>query len=146
MEWCATTRTTVSVDARRYNRTRSDLEPGRAVDMGHGAQFFAPVLADRHYEGHEVVRRHRRRDLEVFTRRFGRHHRRERAVPLSLFDHRVYPGPVLGRPGIREDAAIAQRTRAELGAALCPAEHSAVGEQPRGGRDDVLGPLDIDER
>src|SRR5262249_44987937 len=56
------------------------------------------------------------------------HRRRERAEALAELDLEVDLVAVLGMAGVAEDAAVAERARAELHALLEPADHALVDD------------------
>ena len=69
-----------------------------------------------------------RRQLEVALGRLDRHGRRERPELLAVLDVAIEPVAHLGVVRRGEDAAVAERARAELGGAVHPADDAAGGE------------------
>ena len=66
-----------------------------------------------------------------FLGALGKHDRRERPERLAVFNPAVEMILHLRLAGISEDAAIAQRPRPELRAALKAADDMALAQQPR---------------
>ena len=66
--------------------------------------------------------------LEIFMLMIGHDRRRERPEPLAMLDAGVENVLHVGQAGMRNDRAIAQRTRAPFHPALKPADHIAGGD------------------
>ena len=113
------------------------LQARTAVDVRHRAERLPPFLPHLQHARHERKPILRRRQLEEVAGRFLEHRRRERPVAFALLDHRVDDVLVGRGPRVGDDAAVAERARAEFRAPLHPADDRAVRQQPRGFREGV---------
>ena len=92
----------------------------------------APLRPHREDARHEARQpRAARRQLEIAVGRLDRHDRRERPELLAILDVAIEPVAHLARVRRGEDAAMAERARAELGGAIHPADDAAGGELVR---------------
>ena len=95
--------------------------------MRNRAEPLAPLGADLEDARHEPPESGAAtRQLEVAISRLDRRDRRERAEGVAVLDVAIQAIAHLARARCREDAAVAQSARTELGRAVHPADHAAV--------------------
>ena len=113
-----------------------------AVDMGHRRQPLAPFGPHREHPRHEAAEPGAAgRHLEEAIGMLGRHDRREGAEFLAIFDVAVEPVAHRGVVRRGEDAAMAERARAEFESPIHPADDRALRQL---GGDLLEQPLVID--
>ena len=107
------------------------LQAGGSVDVRHGWDDVARLLAHRRHEQHEPRGQLPRRIVEAEEAAgvLHRHGRGEWPVRLAELDLRVHEVFHLGSARIGEDAAVAERARAEFEPPLGPADHLSCREQ-----------------
>src|SRR5258705_6974497 len=110
--------------------------PRRLPVTRHAGRISAPplrsdVLGDQHERRILLA-------LEDLLCPLSQHDRRERPKCLPVFDPLVQNILHLGLARVRKQAAVAERARSELGAALKPADHALVSEQFCGLAADVV--------
>ena len=105
--------------------------PSSWVTAGIRSRWCGLDLVGLHHERRRIV------GLEVLAGRFGEHRRAERAERLAELDALVQGVLHVRAARVGEDAAAAQRARAELHAALEPADDLAVGQLARGAVDQL---------
>ena len=111
------------------------LHAGGAVDMHDRGDLVAPLRT------HALDQQHERgffRAFENVLRALGQHDRRERPEGLPVLDPLIQFFLHLGRARVSNDAATAERPRAELGATAKPAEHMPLRQQSCRLRADVV--------